>query len=101
MNVILLTKNKFKAEEIKKIINGFGIKLRIFENIDPLDLEQDNNEVFVLREETYLEKDGKKIKNPSFHHWEVVRELVGWQDPGPWAVCEGGPYRRAEPSRKW
>tara|TARA_Y100001960_G_scaffold326051_1_gene409602 strand:- start:11068 stop:12717 length:1650 start_codon:yes stop_codon:yes gene_type:complete len=65
MNVILLTKNKFKAEEIKKIINGFGIKLRIFENIDPLDLEQDNNEVFVLREETYLEKDGKKIKNPS------------------------------------
>ena len=65
MNVILLTKNKFKAEEVKKIINGFGIKLTILENIDSLNLEQDNNEIFVLREETYLEKNGEKIKEPS------------------------------------
>lgn len=70
MHVVLLTKNKFKEEEVKGIINGFGIKFQVAENIDSLNLNQDDNEIFVLREETYLEKDGEKIIKPN--HLDVL-----------------------------
>lgn len=73
MKVILITKNNFKYEEIKSITNGFGIKLEVVQNENDIDIENQDNEIFLLREQTHLEKSGNKIKTPE--HLDVVNHI--------------------------
>lgn len=77
MNIILLTKNKFKSTEIKDLIKGNGFKVEIFEDFKKLsNLEIINKlgytECVLVREKTKLiNKASKEISKEE--HLEVVQ----------------------------
>ena len=72
MNIALITKNKFKSEEIKNIMHGYGFRLFIFDSIEDLSFNE-NEEYIVLREFTHLEKNGKLFND--FQHLDVVNHV--------------------------
>lgn len=64
MKVILITKNKFKADEVVEIINGFGITLEFVDSLSDIDFSQHKDDLFILREETQLENNGDIVEVP-------------------------------------
>jgi hypothetical protein len=72
MNIFLLTKNKFKAEEIKNIISGYGITLNVlnkYNNIENIDILKSLNltECILIREKTALINKNTKKKSKLKH----------------------------------
>jgi hypothetical protein len=83
MNLILLTGNKFKENEIREAVKGFGFNFFTHDKVDKIEIVYDVipifdnlniNDGYILSEETHLENEkGEKVD--SYSHMDILTHV--------------------------